>query len=297
MIKKLAVCFILFFLDKTVMGQTSGEGELIRFSSKHTSFPDSARARGYHYDSSFFSGAEHYSDSSVTLVVPKNLQRSQRVDLVFWFHGWHNNIDMALEFYKLRKQFIASESNAILVLAETAKNAPDSYGGKLENQGLFKNLVQDVIQELETRNKIASNGLVGNIVLAGHSGAFRVIAFILEKGEVPVQEVFLFDALYAQVDKYMSWLEKNRKNHFIHWFTNKGGGTDEMSVQMMTQLTGSGMNYKLVEEGLVTKEVLKNNSVLFVHSPREHNLIIHNPDNFKLLLENSHALIPIRKHK
>ena len=52
------------------------------------------------------------------------------VDLVFWFHGWGNNVDSAAIRYELIKQFIASKRNAVLVLAETARNSPDSYGGK-----------------------------------------------------------------------------------------------------------------------------------------------------------------------
>jgi hypothetical protein len=31
-------------------------------------------------------------------------------------------------------------------------------------------------------------------------------------------------------------------------------------------------------------------TILFVHSPREHNVIINDPDDFQLLLENSHFL-------
>src|SRR5215831_634453 len=102
----------------------------IRFTSTHTSFPDSTRANGHTYDSVFYSASEHYTDNSVLLLVPKKLNAKRTVDLVFWFHGWHNNIDTALAFYELKKQFLESNRNAVLVLAETAKNAPDSYGGK-----------------------------------------------------------------------------------------------------------------------------------------------------------------------
>ena len=65
-----------------------------------------------------------------------------------------------------------------------------------------------------------------HILLAGHSGAFRVIAYILQNGQVPVQEVFLFDALYSQLDKFLYWLNQDQSHHFMHWFTNQGGGTD-----------------------------------------------------------------------
>jgi hypothetical protein len=244
------------------------------------------------YDSVQYTCAEHYMDSSVLLIIPRRLKRTQKIDLIFWFHGWRNNIDTAAEFYKLTKQFIASKRNAVLVLAETARNAPDSYGGKLEQPGMFKALVLDVMNVLK-QNGIATNKAEPtNISIAGHSGAFRVIAYILQNGQVPVQEVFLFDALYGQVDKFLFWLNEDRSHHFIHWYTNHGGGTDEMSEIMMLQLKEQHSNFAITEEGEITKKIIKNNRILFVHSPREHNVIINDPDDFQLLLENSFILNP-----
>jgi hypothetical protein len=262
----------------------------LHFTSPHTSFPDSVRSNSYIYDSVLYTAADHYSDSSVLLVIPKNLEASGKIDLVFWFHGWRNNIDTAAEFYKLTKQFIASKRNAILVLAETAKNAPDSYGGKLEQTGMFKGLVEDVMNELKKKGDIPFDASAGNIVLAGHSGAFRVIAYILENGQMPVQEVFLFDALYGQLDKFESWLAGDPTNHFVHWFTNHGGGTDEMSNVMMLMLKTKNSNFALVEETGIKPKIIKSNRILFVHSLREHNVIINDPDDFQLLLENSYYL-------
>jgi hypothetical protein len=221
------------------------------------------------------------------LVVPKDLKPSKKVDLFFWFHGWHNNIDTAAVFYGLVRQFAASHRNAVLVLAETAKNAPDSYGGKLEQPSVFKALVNDVMDELKANKIVSTKAKSGNIILGGHSGAYRVIANILQNGQQPVQEVFLFDALYAELDKYMAWMKQAKRNHFIHWFTNKGGGTDSMSDTLMAQLTSQHIAYTLVEEAAVTPAILKANKILFVHSPREHNVIINNPDDFELLLRGS----------
>jgi hypothetical protein len=262
----------------------------LHFTSTHTSFPDSVRSKGYMYDSVFYRTSEHYNDSSVLLVIPKFLKADQKIDLVFWFHGWRNNIDTAAEFYKLTKQFIASNRNAILVLAETAKNAPDSYGGKLERDSTFRNLTDDVMNELKKKGYVPFNAIPGNIILAGHSGAFRVIAYILQNGQMPVQEVFLFDALYSQLDKYLSWISQDPSHHFVHWFTNQGGGTDVMSDTMMLKLKNTHNKFALVEETGVKSEIIKENRILFIHSLREHNVIINDPDDFQLLLENSFYL-------
>lgn len=291
----LIVIFTVSLFINTLEAQDVREFRTIHFTSSHCSFPDTGRINGHFYDSVHYSNAEHYNDSSVLLIIPDQFQKTSTVDLVFWFHGWRNNVDTAAEFYKLSKQFVASKRNAILVLPETARDAPDSYGGKLEQPGMFKALVNDVMNELKKREVIPSQAMSSHILLAGHSGAFRVIAYILQNGQAPVQEVFLFDALYSQLDKYLNWIYQDQSNHFVHWFTNHGGGTDEMSDTMMVELKNHHIDFKLDGEGAVNSELIRNNRILFIHSLREHNVIINDPDNFKLLLENSFILQPYSK--
>ena len=293
LLKTIIFCFFVF----PALAQDGRDFQSLHFTSPHTSFPDTGRAVRYEYDSVFYEVSAHYQDSSVLLIIPRQLDTTKKIDLIFWFHGWHNNIDTAAVFYELVKQFIASKRNAVLVLSETARNAPDSYGGKLEQPGMFKALVNDVMNEMKKKGVVSYSAVPGNIVLAGHSGAFRVIAYILQNGQVKVQEVFLFDALYSQLDKYSDWIAENQSNHFVHWFTNQGGGTDKMSELMMLQLKTNHHDYMLTEEGTITPDIIKTNRILFVHSLREHNVIINNPDDFQLLLENSFILQPYSKGK
>jgi hypothetical protein len=259
--------------------------KIFRIHSTHTSFPDPARSNGHIYDSVLYDAATHYSDSSVLIIVPPGFSAGKNIDLIFWFHGWRNNIDTANQYYELSKQFFASGRNAVLVLAETAKNAPDSYGGKLEKDGEFSFLIDDVLNELKTEKVIPQTTLTGNITLAGHSGAFRVIAYILQNGKARVQEVLLFDALYSEVPKFMQWIKEDPKNRFVHWYTNKGGGTDEVTKEMIQQLQKENIAFAETEEASLTPEQIKNSRVLFVHSLREHNDIINKPDDFELLLK------------
>lgn len=281
---------ISLLLITQVTNVWSQEAKTIRFSSRYTSFPDSARVNGHTYDSIYYSAKDHYRDSSVLLIVPKNLSRTNKVNLIFWFHGWNNNIDTANQFYEIQKQFLTSGKNAVLVLAETAKNAPDSYGGRLEQPGDFSRLVSDVLQQLKIQKLVGKKATAGTITLAGHSGAYRVIAYILSNGGMPVDNVYLFDALYSQVDKFLSWIQQNKNHRFVNWYTNHGGGTDEVSIQMMQQLDQLRLPYKLVEETAINGNDVKGNRILFVHSPREHNVIINRPDNLRLLLENDEGV-------
>lgn len=269
----------------------------IRFSAAHTAFPEEKRFSGYTNDGRFFDAAGHYSDSSVLLLVPRHLKPGARVDLIFWFHGWNNNIDTALVFYQLAAQFAAAHRNAVLVLAETAKNAADSYAGKLEQPGIFDALVLDVMGALQQHRIVPKHSMAGNIVLAGHSGAYRAIAFILQNSSDKIVEVDLFDALYSQTDKFMNWIQKDSTNRFINWYTNEGGGTDEVSIQMMEQMKKVHIPFSLTAEKDLSRELLQRERILFVHAARPHNNIINNPDNFKLLLETAWGTTALPKKK
>jgi len=260
--------------------------KILHFASSHNCFPDTARDRGHlDGDGKQLPRAGHYDDSSVLLVIPKGLQAGPTVDLVVWFHGWHNNVDTALQFYGLARQFAASGRDAVLVLPEAAKNAADSYGGKMRQEGMFQLLVADILDELKRNKAVPANAVAGRIVLAGHSGAYSVIADILEHGKQPVDEVWLFDALYGRMNTFIRWAEDGN-HHFVHWFTNTGYGPDKMSDSMMLRLRQDKIPFGLSEEASVDDAVLKNNRILFVHSPREHNVIISSPDDFALLLRN-----------
>ena len=285
---------VLSMLATQSFAQTKTEPKIFRITSAYTSFPDTSRVKGHIYDNVLYTTAEHYYDSSVLIIVPPQLKAKNTVDVICWFHGWRNNIDTASEYFELRKQFLASHRNAILILPETTKDAPDSYGGKLEQKDIFKLLLQDVLDKLKNEKVIGKKTVIGNIVLAGHSGAFRVIAHILQNGGVEVKQTILFDALYSQVDKFTNWIQADISHQFIHLYTNKGGGTDEVSVEMMQGLRNKNIAFINPEEKEISASMLQTNNVIFIHSLKEHNDVINRPDhNFQLFLENSHVLKPI----
>jgi len=266
---------------------------IFHIQSAHTAFPDTGRAKGHMYDKVLYSEAEHYHDSTVLIIAPKNLDANKTVDLVFWFHGWRNNVDSAVSYYQLTRQFIASHENAVLVLAETARDAPDSYGGKLENPGTFKSLVGDVLNALKAKHLASKSCKPGHILLGGHSGAYRVMAYIIQNGQMPVDEAMLFDALYAETDKFMTWIKADPAHRFIHLYTDHGG-TDGESHQMVKLLAQDHVPYAETEESNLTAQQVQANRLLFIHSLHEHNDIICKPDNFLLFLENSPFLRKVK---
>jgi len=265
--------------------QQINNAAVFHITSPHTSFPDTGRSKGHLYDKVLYTKAEHYNDSTVLIISPKNLDAKKKVDLIFWFHGWRNNVDSAAVHYQLTRQFLASGLNAVLVLAETAKDAPDSYGGKLENEGVFRALVGDVLNCLRSKSLVAKNCEVGHILLAGHSGAYRVMARIIQNGEMKIDETILFDALYAETEKFMAWIKSDSKHRFIDVYTDHGG-TDGETRDMMKLLDTAKLAYVSTEESAVTPEILQKNRLVFIHSLHEHDKIIAEPDNFLLFLKN-----------
>jgi hypothetical protein len=63
----------------------------------------------------------------------------------------------------------------------------------------------------------------------------------------------------------------------------------------MNQLKRENKDFKLIEETIPETKLPKKQQILFVHSAREHNDVITNPDNFKLLLQRSRYLRKIKK--
>jgi predicted esterase len=281
--RKIVLLVVLFVFTTTAFAQM-----IFRISSFHTSFPDTGRSNGHNYNNVLYTAAEHYSDSSVLIIVPPAFKANGNADLIFWFHGWGNNIDSVSPRYDLFKQFVASKRNAILVLAETAKNAPDSYGGKLEQKDVFKLLVEDVLNKLRAEKLIFKKSGAGNITLAGHSGAYRVMAYIIQNGGMEIKQAILFDALYSEVDKYTNWIQADPSHQFINIYTDNGG-TYKLSVNMASELRDKNIPLINAEEKEITPGILKTNHVIFIHSLKAHNDVINRPgNNFQLFLENTH---------
>lgn len=248
-------------------------GKILLFSSSSAPFPHPDRASGYAYGKKIFPSERHYQDSSVALFIPKNFSPGNSIDLVIYFHGWYNTIDSACVQFSLIEQFSESNKNAVFVFPEGPKDAPDSFGGRLEANGGLKNLVDDVLKILR-ESKITNAAVAGRIILAGHSGAFRVMAFCLLRGGLTenISDVFLFDALYGHTEKYAHWIEHSN-GRFINIYTNDGGTKSE-SENLMTDLKEWGIPYSQSEETSCSTDDLRKQQVLFLHSDLSHNGVI-----------------------
>ncbi len=276
MIKNHTLLIILIF-SLSIFGsdwQTkTGMGKLAIIQSRYAPFPHSERAQGHHYRDAHFPFEKHYNDSSVAVFIPDGFQNEGAVDLVFYFHGWGNHIEKSLEKFQLLEQFTASGKNAVFVFPQGPRDASDSFGGKLEEKNVFKNLVNEILEFLSKENIICDKK-PGRIILSGHSGAYRVIAQILNRGGLTdkIAEVYLFDALYGQFEKFTRWLD-HYNGKLINIIT-PNGGTYENSRELLQNFEDRQMSYLEINSNDLSPEKLKNKRIIFIFTDLEHSAVI-----------------------
>lgn len=277
---------VAFLAAQTMEERYAPLGELFIHHSAFAPFPHPMRANGRIYRDRTYSAEEHYRDSSVAIFIPKHFTPAKATDIVFYLHGHGNNIDKASAQFQLIEQFTDAKKNAVFVFPEGAKDAPDSFGGKLEDKDGLKNLLNDVLRFLKEKKKITSTA-IGNIVLVGHSGSYRPMAFCLMRGGVTknISDVILFDALYGQTEKFAYWID-HYKGRFINIYTDSGG-TKEESELLMADLEGWGIPYLLNNEQDISTSDLLKNRIIFIHSDLTHSGVIMERKQFQKFLETS----------
>ncbi len=258
-------------------------GEVATFSMESAPFPHESRANGHKYGDQVFSVEEHYSDSSVALIIPKDYTPQEKTDLVFYFHGWGNNIAKATEEFHLREMLNESGKNVILVFPEGPKNASDSRLGKIEDENGMKNLVDEVMKTLGAEGK-TPNADVGKVILSGHSGAYRGIAHAMYHGGIEdhLSEVFLLDASYGNLDYIADWAVNNKTGKLRSIFTEH---LREENQTIMNDLVGKSTAFAFVSDSELDDKVLQENRNVFVFTTvRDHNQSV---ERFAIFLKNS----------
>lgn len=285
--------FIILILITNSCAQDLSEkysslGSVLFYQLEHSAFPETLRDTGHIYKGTHYPKDKHYNDRTALVFIPKHFHETDSINFVYYFHGWMNNIKKAVVTYDIITQFEKSGVNAILIAAETAYEAPDSYGGNLEKENFFNLQLNEIISKLKYDGQVSNNN-IGKILLAGHSGAFRVMAHMIEFGGLTsnIKEVYLFDALYSQTDKYINWIKANNDNRFINIYCDNGG-TKEETEKMMEMLKSENVDYFLSEEIDLTDNDLLENKIIFIHSDLGHSDVIYKREQFYKYLSSGH---------
>jgi hypothetical protein len=273
---------------ETLSEHFASQGELLLVHLSNAPFPHPQRAEGHKYKEQFFSAAEHYTNDTVAIFIPKGFRETEKIDFIVHFHGWQNNVEGVLKRYQLVEQLIASRRNAVLVVPQGPFNASDSFGGKLEDPQGFGRFMKDVADTLREKSALTKKSFaLGNIILSGHSGGYQVISSILDHGGLTdhVKEVWLFDALYARTEKFLSWWDKSH-GRLIDIYTEHGGTKNE-TEQLMAELKKRGTSFFSAKDTEATQANLRENNLLFLFTDLAHNDVIDKRTDFQQFLATS----------
>lgn len=182
---------------------------------------------------------ETYNDSRVLVHVPETFDVRKPGVIVVFFHGNGATLERDVRDRQLVPQQISDSGvNAVLLAPQLAVNAADSSAGKFWQPGGFKRFIDESsthLARLYGDPKSAQAFANLPIVIVGYSGGFVPTAWSLDVGGIPnrVRGVFLLDAVYGELDKFASWIEKNRTGFFVSSYTRYTKRRDQELMQML----------------------------------------------------------------
>src|ERR1700737_4011393 len=202
-----------------------GQTQLVGF--ENSAFP-------YHGKS-----GSRYSDNRVLVHVPLGFDVRKPGVIVVFFHGHGATLACDVRDRQLLPaQISESGVNAVLVAPQLAYDAADSSAGKFWERGGLKRFLAEAADQFarvygDPRASEAFNKMP--VVLVGYSGGFVSTAFSLQVGGLGsrVIGVVLLDALYGEMDKFSSWIIKNRTGFFVSAYTHSTKRHDDELARIL----------------------------------------------------------------
>jgi hypothetical protein len=206
-----------------------------------------------------------FNDNRTLMHVPENFDIRKPGVIVVFFHGNGATLERDVRDRQLvPRQITESGVNAVLLAPQLAVDAADSSAGKFWQPGGLKRFVNESADHLaEMYGDPATAKAFANmpVIIVGYSGGFVPTAWSLEVGGLGnrVRGVILLDALYGELDKFASWVEKNRTGFFVSSYTHYTASRDHELMHMLR------------EKGIAVSDdmdgPLRPGSVLFVQTP------------------------------
>jgi hypothetical protein len=191
-----------------------------------------------------------YSDNRVLVHVPAGFDVRKPGVIVVFFHGHGATLERDVRDRQLLpKQISESGVNAVLVAPQLAYDAADSSAGKFWERDGLKRFMAEAADKLagvygdpRTSEVFASMP----VVIVAYSGGFETAAWSLQIGGLGkrVTGVVLLDALYGHMDKFSSWIVKNRQAFFVSSYTQHTKRRDDELAQML-RTQGIRVDYEL----------------------------------------------------
>lgn len=234
------------------------------FSSNNSMYPLKV------INSKYPSNDTRFNDNSCLIYVPKHFNKNKPWHFFFWFHGSTNNIQSTIEQFKLREQLNLSKINAIIVMPEAAKNAPESYAGNWEQPNNFNYFMEDLQLKLKSEKIVDSITNNNQLIIAGHSGAARVIVKVLDFSKTAIRSILLFDAIYGNEQNIINALKRFPNCKLFNLYSNRESCL-RSSKRLMEMLAKDNMSFVNKQDIDVTDIELKLNKIFCLSSMLSHN--------------------------
>lgn len=237
-----------------------------------------------------------YKDDTVLVFVPRHyrLPASGQLDAVVHFHGHNNTAAGAMDEHALREQLFESKQNALLVVPQGPVRAADSSGGKVEQRGGLRRMLEELMRELARpavgkalgASRLRGARRFGALCLSAHSGGYRVAAACLLHGEVEVTEVYLFDALYGAVSTFRAWLKggtpgrRAPRRKLVSTYAT--APVRAQNLTLIAELRSDGVDVLHEERpGSLSRVELTRGRAIFLASPLDHGGVTYRHNNLR----------------
>jgi hypothetical protein len=165
-----------------------------------------------------------YSDRRVLLYIPRGFDARRPALVVVFFHGNEATLTRDVRNRQgIPRQVAESGLNAVLVAPQFAVNALDSSAGRFWEAGVFAQFLTeaaDRLSKLHGDERSLGAFRTAPVVIAAYSGGYQPAAFTLLHGRADdrLRGVLLFDAPYAEFEKFADWIAKRPPAFFVSAF-------------------------------------------------------------------------------
>ena len=129
----------------------------------------------------------------------------------------------------------------MLVAPQLAVNAADSSAGRFYNAGEFRRFVEEAGVHLarlhggNQRTRAAIESLP--VIVVAYSGGYAPAAWAAYHGGLRdrLRGIILFDALYAEMDKFATWIERRGSAFFFSAYSRSARDENEVLQRMLAE--------------------------------------------------------------
>jgi hypothetical protein len=222
-----------------------------------------------------------YTDDTVIVFVPAQFRfyAEEGLAALVHFHGHNTGADHAIVQHQLREQMVDSRQNALLIVPQLAVSSADSACGKLEAPRGLAAMLEEAIAVAHSEahatlgdSVFPGDARLGTVCVSAHSGGYHAAACAVRNGGVDIRELYLFDALYADLDVFRDWVlarrgEPSQRRHKLVSFSTEGAPTDTNGDLLRSELEHAGLNcVHEMQEGEMTRHDLSHADAVFVRT-------------------------------